>query len=154
MSWARDSRFQEAIAVSVYDRDCGGIGDADVVWLDTDQLAILLVGVVNALISLSPPGLQKQPEVGKLGSEWTWDVSDRGVEGKVGNEEDEDGNGRERIAGDEEVDDRHLWRGLSRGGGWWLGRIGDPQVLEREKRWGRVEVGGRKREIEKRRKRN
>ena len=68
--------FQPAAAVAVNNRDRRMICDGDVVWLDADQLAILLVSVVDRLEASAPSALVQQPEIRECGGKWSRNVTD------------------------------------------------------------------------------
>lgn len=80
------------------------IGNADVVRLYADKLAVLCVGGVDGDGAACEAGLVEKPEVGKGGQEGTRDVA-CGGEGDVGEGVVEDEDGQERPGGEEVVDD-------------------------------------------------
>lgn len=55
--------LQHTVAVTVDHRDCFCVCDADMVWLDPDHLAILLMRIVYRKISVSLARLEEKPEV-------------------------------------------------------------------------------------------
>lgn len=69
-----DVRLQEAIAVSVDERDGCIVGDGDLFRRNADELAILLVGSIDRQEALSLASLQQQPEVGERSKAGTGDI--------------------------------------------------------------------------------
>jgi hypothetical protein len=63
-----------AVAVDYGYRFC--VCDTDMVWLDPNHLAILLVRIVYGKIAVSFAGLEEQPEICKGCREWSRDVLD------------------------------------------------------------------------------
>jgi hypothetical protein len=69
-------RFQEAVAMAVYYLNGVAIGDGDVVWLDSDDFAVFLVGSVDGEVAFPAATLVHQPEVGEGRWEGRWDLPD------------------------------------------------------------------------------
>lgn len=100
--------------MAVDQRDCARVGDGDVVRLDADQLAHLLVDVMHGKVAASLAALPQQPEVGKLGGEGCGDVAD-GLVAQVGQEVVQDGQGQQHPRREEDVENHG---GGGDGGGW------------------------------------
>lgn len=94
--------------MAVHDGDRRCIRDADMVGLDTDELAILLMGVVDALISTTSTGLHQQPPRGQPGGQRARDIANGGVGREVGDKEVEGERGGDGVGREEEVDDSHF----------------------------------------------
>src|SRR5690242_9048874 len=65
--------LQHSIAVTVDHWNRFGVCYTDVVWLDPDHLAILLVRIVYGKIAVSLASLEEEPEVRKGCREWSRD---------------------------------------------------------------------------------
>ena len=59
----------------IYDRDSFRIRYRDVVWLDANQLPILLMCIVNSFEALTTPALIQKPEIGERGRARAGDVT-------------------------------------------------------------------------------
>lgn len=60
------SRFEEAIAMTIDHLYRTVIGDADVVGLNSDHFAILLMSVIDSKVTLATSSCEKKPEIGEL----------------------------------------------------------------------------------------
>lgn len=109
IEWKDYSRLQEPIAVAINVRDGRFICDTDMIWLDSDKLAVFLVCFIDAQISLSLPCLEQQPQVREFGEERSRDIADSGVGSKVRYEEEKNNCDGNRVWREDEVGDRHCW---------------------------------------------
>src|SRR5699024_3386962 len=88
-------RLDEPISVAIDSRDGGVIGDGGVIRCNTDNLALLLVGIVDSQETATIASLQEQPEVcpssqtgtGDIGQMPALQVRDQVVGGKEGHQE-------------------------------------------------------------------
>lgn len=62
-------RFEETSAVTVDDWDSIRVRNGNLVRLDSDQFAVLCVGLVDGHVSAAKTALVQIPEIGELGQE-------------------------------------------------------------------------------------
>lgn len=122
-------RLEEAGAVAVDDGNGIGIGNGDVVGLHTDELAELLVQVIDGQVASGATALVHVPEVGEFGQEGAGDVVD-GPVAEVGQHIEQHGHDQKGPWGEQE---RQEHGGGGGGGGaekrgMWGGK-GDIQAL-------------------------
>jgi hypothetical protein len=100
--------LQETIAVSVDLGDSIGVGNTDVVWLDANEHAVLLVRLVDGQIALPLAGLPEQPEVGPRGREGGRDVADAPI-AEVRQQVVEHGEQEHRVGRDHDGQEHGEW---------------------------------------------
>ena len=77
------------------------IRNRDMVWLDTDQLPVLLMSVIDSSVSPASSALVEQPEIGESSYPRTGDVTNS-MRTKVRKEIEEKREEKERVGRDEE----------------------------------------------------
>ena len=87
--------------MGVDDRYSIRVRDRDMVWLDTDQLSVLLVSVIDSSESPAAPALVEQPKVGESSCARTGDVT-KSTRTKVRKKIEEKRKEEERVGRDEE----------------------------------------------------
>ena len=103
-----NSRFQEAIAMSIDRVDRSFISDTDMVRLDPDQLSVFLVGFIYTLVAFSLSGLEHQPQVGELRKQRARNISDTSIGSEIWDNPEEDESDGDCVRGEDEVSDRHF----------------------------------------------
>jgi len=83
------------------------IRHANMIWLNADKFSPFLVRCINALVSLSLPSLEQEPEIRELGSEWPWDISYGGIRYNIRDKEEEDDGDRNGPGSEEKICDGH-----------------------------------------------
>lgn len=94
----------------VYNLNGRVIGNTDMIGLNSDQLSIFLVRLINTLVSLSLSSLEEEPEVCKFRSERTWDVLQSGIGSEIWDEEEEDQCCGDCVRREKDIEERHFWR--------------------------------------------
>ena len=105
-NWSDHVPFQPASAMGVDDGYSIRVRDRDMVWLDPNQLSVLLVGIIDRFESPATPALIKQPEVGESSSARAGDVTNS-MGAKVRKKIEEKGE-EEKRGGCEEEGEKHV----------------------------------------------